>query len=54
MASLNEQELGTALWAFAKWGVEPREEWLVRFVNTLQARAVQGAGRKVGAWGVGA
>ena len=36
MPSLNEQELGTALWAFAKWGRTPSEEWLSRYVGHLQ------------------
>jgi len=35
MPSLNEQELGNALWAFAKWGRPPSDAWLGRYMQRL-------------------
>ncbi len=40
MPSLNEQELGNSLWAFAKWGRPPPDAWLARFLLCLPARVV--------------
>jgi hypothetical protein len=40
MSTLNEQELGNALWAFAKWGRPPPAQWLARYLAALPARAV--------------
>lgn len=35
MPSLNEQELGNAVWAFAKWGRPPSNPWLERLLQRL-------------------
>ena len=40
MPSLNEQELGNALWAFAKWGRPPPDAWLARFLARLSTCVV--------------
>ncbi len=40
MPTLNEQELGNALWAFAKWGRPPSAPWLERFLASLPATVV--------------
>lgn len=41
MAALNEQELGNAVWAFAKWGRPPSADWLDRFLSQLPRCAVR-------------
>ena len=40
MPSLNEQELGNALWAFAKWARRPPDAWLARFTARLPSCVV--------------
>jgi hypothetical protein len=41
MGGLNEQELGNALWAFAKWGRPPSDAWLERFLARLPGCVVR-------------
>lgn len=40
MPTLNEQEMGNALWAFAKWGRPPSEPWLSRYLARLPSCVV--------------
>ena len=41
MPALNGHELGNALWAFAKWGRPPSDEWLDAYLSALAAAAVR-------------